>query len=177
MLHGKNTRLRAIEKGDLPLLVKWLNDREVTAHLITYRPISEAEQNIWFENVLKSNPDERPLIIEISENNQWIPIGDCEFENIDWRSRCGEVGISIGEKQYWGKGYGTDAFQTLVNYGFEMLNLHRIFLRVYGENLRAIHSYEKIGFVKEGLLREAIYKNGKYLDVVVMSLLQPDWKK
>ena len=145
---------------------------------MSYRPITEAEEELWFQEILKKPTDERPFIIEIpDESSIYKPIGDCEFSNFDWRSRKAEVGISIGEKSYWGHGYGTDAMRVLVNYGFNMLNLNRISLKVFSFNKRAIRSYEKVGFTVEGTLREEIYKDGKYVDVLVMGLLRNEWGK
>jgi RimJ/RimL family protein N-acetyltransferase len=94
----------------------------------------------------------------------------------DWISRNAEVGIVIGEKDYWNKGYGSEAMQLMLKHGFETLNLHRIWLRVYGFNTRAIRAYEKSGFVHEGRKREASFIQGKYHDVLIMSVLQPEWK-
>ena len=82
----------------------------------------------------------------------------------------------IGEKQFWDLGFGTEAMHLLCKVGFEMLNLHRIMLRVLSDNARAIKAYEKVGFVHEGTLREANFKNGKYIDMHVMSILRSEWQ-
>ena len=88
-----------------------------------------------------------------------------------------EVGITIGEKEYQGKGYGTEAMEVLLEYGFKTVNLNRIQLRVYEFNSRAIKSYNKIGFVEEGRMRQGIFIKGKYHDIIFMSILQEEWLK
>jgi RimJ/RimL family protein N-acetyltransferase len=81
----------------------------------------------------------------------------------------------IGEKLEWNKGYGSEVMSLLVKHCFETLNLNRVMLRVYTDNIRAVRSYEKAGFVLEGRLREAVYKFGKYDDVLIMSVLRSEW--
>jgi diamine N-acetyltransferase len=175
MIYGDNIRLRAIERQDLPRFVEWLNDPEIIQGLLFYLPMSLAEEEGWFENVLKRPPAERPLVIEIHEGNEWVMIGNCGVHNIDWRCRSSEVGIFIGEKRLWSHGYGTQAMQLLLKHCFETLNLNRVALDVYENNPRAIRSYEKAGFTHEGRKRQAMYKDGRYLDILIMSILRQEW--
>ncbi len=106
----------------------------------------------------------------------WTHIGSCGYHVIDWRNRGAECGIAIGDKSQWGKGYGTDAMRTLVGFGFGELNLHRIMLRVYDDNPRAVRAYEKVGFKTEGRLRESNFHDGRYRDALVMAILRPEWE-
>ncbi len=129
----------------------------------------------WYEEILGAPVDERPLVIEMREADSWVPVGNCGFDKIDWRNRSGELGIFIGEKSYWSQGYGTEAVRLLVKHGFETLNLNRIFLRVFSNNLRAIRSYEKAGFIAEGHMRQAEFRHGAYKDVILMSVLRSEW--
>jgi len=175
MIYGERLRLRAPERSDIPLFHAWLNDEEVTAGLTIYLPLSLADEEAWFENMLKQPADQHPLVIEILEGDLWRPIGNCGFHNIDGRSRVGEVGIFIGVKSCWNQGYGTEAMRLLLRHGFQTLNLNRIFLRVYETNERAIRSYERAGFIHEGRLRQAEYKHGRYSDILLMSVLRSEW--
>lgn len=175
MISSKNIRLRAPERKDIPLWVSWLNDPEVTAGLCMAYPLGSEEETAWFEEVLKRPAEEHPLMIEIKVGDLWVTVGTCGFDKVDWRSRSGEVGIFIGEKRYWNLGVGTEAMRLLLFYGFGTLNLNRISLRVFANNPRAIHVYEKIGFAQEGCLRQAEYKNGAYLDVICMAILRSEW--
>ena len=194
MIYGERIRLRAPERGDIPRFVSWLNDPEVIAGLGVFATFSEADEEVWFDNMLKAPPAQHPLVIEMRVTSNrpasavssppdlmptdvdWIPIGTCSFHEIDWRCRVAEFGIVIGEKRFWNQGYGTEAVKLLAKHGFETLNLHRIWLRVYANNPRAIRSYEKAGFVHEGRMREAMFKNGKYIDVLLMSILEDERK-
>jgi RimJ/RimL family protein N-acetyltransferase len=176
MIFGKRVRLRAAEPEDLPRFVAWLNDPEVQAGLSLFLPFSLREEQNWYEEMLKGPADQHVLVIEICEGETWAPAGTCGFHAIDWRNRFAELGIAIGDKVYWNQGYGTEVVRLLLQHGFQTLNLHRIFLRVFANNPRAIRSYEKAGFVHEGRLRQSEFKHGEYVDVLIMSVLRPDWE-
>lgn len=175
MIYAERIRLRAPERHDVPRFTQWLNDSDILAGLLLYLPMSLAEEEKWFENMLARPAAEHPLVIEVRQGDEWLPVGNCGFHNIDWRCRAAEVGIFIGEKSLWNQGYGSEAMQLLLKHGFETLNLNRIALDVYETNPRAIRSYEKVGFVHEGRKRQAMYKNGQYLDILLMSVLREEW--
>ena len=180
MIYGERIRLRAVEKADLPMFVAWLNDPEVQQGIILH-PLSQTEEENWYERMLARPVDEHVMAIEIrlpdetGEEPNWKLIGSLAFENIDWRIAAAEFGIVIGDKNYWNQGYGTEAVRLLVHYGFNTLNLNRIFLHVYANNLRAIHAYKKAGFTLEGRERQAQFKHGSYIDVLRMSMLKSDY--
>ncbi len=104
-------------------------------------------------------------------------IGFVAFEGIDWANRDTFVAIGIGERDLWGKGYGTDAMRLMLRYGFTELNLHRVSLTVFGYNPRAIHSYEKCGFKHEGRIREFLLRDGKRWDMLHMGILRAEWEQ
>lgn len=175
MIYGERVRLRGIERTDLPLFVAWLNDPEVRENLLMQIPLSQAMEDNWFENMLKRPPEEHPLLIEARQGDKWVPVGNCGLFGIHWSVRSAEVGIFIGEKALWNQGYGTEAMRLLLRHGFETLNLNRIRLRVYETNPRAVRSYEKAGFTLEGRERQGMYKDGRYIDVLLMSILRSEW--
>ena len=175
MLYGKRIRLRGNERSDLPSFVEWLNDPEVKRYLSMSLPISQATEEQWFENMLKRPPEEQSLGIEIKNGDGWRLIGNCGIFDINWRARCAEVGLFIGDKSCWNQGYGTEVMLRLLKHGFGTLNLNRIFLRVDAENLGGIRAYEKAGFVHEARLREADFHGGKYSDYLIMSVLHSEW--
>ena len=176
MLVGKNVRLRALEKSDLPNCVRWLNDRDVTQFLLHNSPMSMAAEEKWFEHQQTIPPTNgQVLAIEVLVEGQWVYIGNTGLHQIDSIIREAEFGIFIGEKQFWNKGYGREATLLTLKLGFEDLNLNRIYLYVFESNPRGIAAYKAAGFVQEGLLREAMYKNGKYINVLVMSVLRSEW--
>jgi len=175
MIYGERIRLRSIEREDLPRFVEWLNDPEVIEGLALYLPFSLAEETKWFEKMIEYPPEEHVLGIEIRAEEGWALIGSCGFHNVEWKNCNAEVGIAIGDKSRWNQGYGTETMRLLLKHGFESLNLNRIYLRAHASNARAIHTYEKAGFVLEGRKRQAVYKNGRYDDELIMSMLRSEW--
>jgi len=174
MIYGERIRLRAVERSDLPRFVEWLNDADVMAGLSMYLPLSQDDEESWFDEMRKHPAEQHPLVIEVRNQDSWQPIGDCGFNTIDQHSRSAEIGIFIGRKDLWNRGYGTETMCLLLKHGFHTLNLNRIFLRVYETNKGAIRSYEKAGFVHEGRMRQAQFRNGKYEDVLLMSVLRSE---
>lgn len=175
MISGKNVRLRAIEHSDVPRYVEWVNDPEVTAGLMIALPMSLDDEEAWFQGMRQREQAERPLAIEIQTSQGWQMIGNIGLFRLDWRVRSAEVGIMVGDKRYWNQGHGSEAMRLMLKYAFETLNLNRVHLEVYATNPRAIRSYEKVGFVHEGRKRQAMYKDGQYIDVLQMSVLRQDW--
>ena len=177
MIINERIRLRATERDDLPMFVSWFNDPEVRTGLQMHLPMSLAEEEGWFEDMLKQSPETHPLVIEVQELDKWIAVGNIGIMGVDANAHSAELGIMIGNKAYWNKGVGTEAITLMLKHCFETLNLNRVFLRVYENNPGAIRCYEKVGFVHEGRMREAVYRNGKYLDVLMMSVLKKQWIK
>jgi RimJ/RimL family protein N-acetyltransferase len=179
MILGQRIRLRPMEREDLPRFVRWFADEETRSYLDQYLPIGLAQEDQWFERNLQAGDrqawsiDAQPADMTMG---RWDHIGACGFNQIDWRCRRGEVGIFIGTRENWGWGYGTDAMRTLVRWGFDILNLNRIWLRVYADNPRAIRCYQKAGFVEEGRLRQHDFRNGAYRDALVLGLLRSEWE-
>jgi len=174
-IYGNRVRLRAVEHDDVKYFFEWVNDPEVTRGLAMYLPMSMSDEENWFASLAKRDQKEKPLAIEIRKGKTWKLIGDCGVFDFDAVNSCAELGILIGDKSEWNKGYGSEVMSLLVRHCFETLNLNRAFLRVYTDNIRAVRSYEKAGFILEGRLREAVYKFGKYDDVLIMSVLRSEW--
>lgn len=179
MIQGNQVRLRAIEREDLPTFVRWLNDPEVSRGISLFLPISETDEEAWYENQQKLDPADRSLAIEIQpdpEQEEWVFVGSCGYLQRSWRNRSAEIGLQIGEKKYWNQGFGTRVVELMLKFGFQELNLHRIWLQVFESNPRAIRAYEKAGFQLEGRFRDGFYLEGHYVDVMIMSMLKPEWK-
>ena len=178
MIDGKNIRLGPLKKEYLSHYIKWFNDPSMLQYLGMIRPITLENEEQWYENAIKNQNAVYFAILLIDEDKDKDKdhlIGNCSVR-IDWRNKLGHIGITIGEKNLWGKGYGTEAMQLLVNYSFQTLNIHKIELQVYDFNTRAIKSYTKLGFKEEGILRKSHYVNGKYVDLIEMGLLKDEWK-
>jgi diamine N-acetyltransferase len=166
--------LRDLKRSDLPTLNRWRNDRAVTDHLGgNHRFVSEEVDGQWFDNYLKSRNNNVRLAICDAHSEELA--GVVYLLDIDWINRSAEFAIQIGAAERRGGGLGTWATAEMLQHGFRDLNLHRIHLTVLEQNKSAIHLYEKAGFVLEGRLRQAAFKNGRYADLLVMSLLADEF--
>ncbi len=175
MICGSRVRFRALERSDLAECQKWLNDPEVIEGLLQIVPLSSDDEENWYQQAMSREREARPLALEVLDGNGWRYVGNIGLMNLEWQARAAELGIFIGDKSIWNKGFGSEAVELLLRHGFETLNLNRIYLHVFANNLRARRSYEKVGFVLEGTLREAAYRHGGYLDVHLMSVLRSEW--
>ncbi len=175
MIYGERIRFRRAEKDDLPLFMEWINDPDVIAGLTIYLPMAMWEEEEWFAGLSKRPQAERPMTVDIPDGDGWRAIGNVSVFNMDAVSRSAEVGIMLGDTSIWHQGYGTEAMRLLLIHGFETLNLNRIQLHVDEANQWAVRLYEKIGFIHEGRKRQALYKNGQYQDIIVMSILRSEW--
>ena len=174
---GEKIRLRAIERDDLPRYVAWFADAAVSENLASQMPMSLVHEEHWYEENLKLPLEQQALAVDAKTGRgKWEHIGGAGFHVIDTRNRLAEIGLFIGPRKYWNKGYGRDILRTLLCYGFETLNLNRIQLRVMEFNARAIHLYEKAGFVREGSMREAHFYKGRYWDMLLFSILRREWE-
>lgn len=170
MIQGERIVLRAIEREDLPNYVQWLNDPTVLEHFGHFLPLSLAPEEQWYEAMLKDS-NVRNFAIEFEGRH----VGGAGFNNIDGRNANAEVGLFVGLPELWDRGLGHDVLRTLLRFGFEQMNLHRIYLRVFAKNERAVRLYEKVGFQHEGRWREAEFRHGRYQDIMWMSILREEW--
>jgi RimJ/RimL family protein N-acetyltransferase len=141
------------------------------AHLWSTKKFKE-----WFEKDLDSAlPNNLLFAIRTLEADKLI--GFIAFDSINWTDRDTYVAIGIGEPDFWGKGYGSDAMRLMLRYGFTELNLHRVSLTVFANNRRGIRSYEKCGFKHEGCIREFLLRDGRRSDMLHMGILRSEWGK
>lgn len=173
---SERMRLRSAEREDIPNFLKWINDPEVVEFLEQFAAYNRDMEEAWFDNMLKGPAIEHARVIEIRQDGEWIPIGNISFMKYHQFNRSAEIGIMIGEKDQWNKGYGTEAMRLMCDYGFNSLNLHRIFLRVFEGNERGKQAYKKAGFIHEGTMRQAHFRDGRYWDVDLMSIIKTDKK-
>jgi RimJ/RimL family protein N-acetyltransferase len=175
MLTGKLVRLRAYEDTDLERVVAWINDREVTQWLSARYPLSTAQEREWLDRVMK-RPASEGLSLAIETLADFRHIGTISIHPISVESGNAELGIMIGDKGCWSRGYGTDAILTLLEFAFLEMNLHRVQLDALDSNERAIACYKKCGFVEEGRKRESWYQAGAYHDLVFMGVLLEEFR-
>ena len=170
MIRGTRVILRAIERSDLPRYVQWLNDPAVLEYFGQVTPISQADEEAWYETMLQER-SVRNFAVEFEGQH----VGGAGFGKIDPRNACAEVGLFIGLPERWDQGLGSDVLHTLLRFGFDQMNLNRIYLWVFAGNERAVHLYEKVGFQHEGRWRQAEFRNGRYHDMLWMSILREEW--
>jgi RimJ/RimL family protein N-acetyltransferase len=172
MLKAEHIALAPLDNDDLPSLMSWINDREQVLFNAPYKPVHESQHKAWFESIQQRN-DIVIFGIRLLRDNQLI--GSCQLHSIDHVHRSAELQIRIGDTLQRGQGYGVEAVRLLLDFAFKDLNLHRVYLHVFSSNTAAIRVYEKVGFVREGLLRKAAHINGEYVDVVVMGILREEY--
>ncbi|MBI5227913.1 GNAT family N-acetyltransferase [Candidatus Micrarchaeota archaeon] len=171
-INGKFLYLRPINtediKGHYP---SWMNDPQVTKFLES-RFLDNSIENIrtFVENISK-NPDILFLAIVVKEGNQHI--GNIKLGPVNRHHRSAELGILIGEKNQWGKGYATEAIGILVRYAFEELKLHKITAGCYANNLGSMAAFKKVGFKEEGRRQSQFRFNGEYVDSVLLGIINP----
>ncbi len=173
-LIGEKVYLRPIEADDAKFLAMGENDSTVREALFLAFPVSSKAEQEKVEQLIKSK-DAIVLIIVEKETDQ--PVGQTAFFRIDYVSRAAVFYLAILDPAYWSKGFGSEATLMMVDYAFKTLNLNRIQLHVCAENLPAIKIYERVGFQKEGVLRQAMFRKGNYVDFWVMGILRSDWLK
>lgn len=171
IIEGAAVRLRPLEERDLPTCVDWMNDREVTRWLaaIGEPPTLEDEQD-WYDR-RRADPDSVMWAIETAEGRL---VGNVELR-ITPAARRAEMGIVVGDKSVWNRGYGTGTVRMVLRYAFEELELNRVDLTTDEANYRAIRCYEKCGFQREGLLRQHRLIDGEFGNTLVMAILRDEW--
>jgi RimJ/RimL family protein N-acetyltransferase len=172
MLKGDRVTLRALTKDDYPRLLGFKNDVEVEL-LGGGRPPRPVTLEVMTEFFDEQAKDKENFGFAIEANGTFI--GDIGLFNVNRVNGTAEAGIGIGDREYWSKGYGREAMRLIVEYGFTIQNLHKIWLETHGTNVRAIKCYLAVGFVEEGRQREHVWSGGEYVDLVLMGLMRSDW--
>lgn len=171
MYEGALVRLRAFESSDLDANHAFMNDYETLRGMMSGIPFpaSFEDERQWLSNQSSYTRGEYQFAIEDFEGDL---VGRCGIIKLDWKNRVAELAIMVGTP-YRHRGYGKEAMELLVSFCFREMNLHRLKVTVFAFNTPAIKTYEHCGFVREGLLREEIFRDGEYRDVVIMGLLNP----
>lgn len=170
---GRHIYVRGLERSDLPHLIPWINDSDVTSLLFTGdRPATIERVTEQWESDLRQGSI--PFAVYASGDGEAF-LGTAGLYSINWIARSAEFRVFIGDKTVWNRGVGTEATRLMVVYAFEKLNLNRVWLGVNTENLGAVKAYEKAGFVHEGVLRQEQYRNFRYYDVRRMSILRTEY--
>ncbi|MDD3520402.1 MAG: GNAT family protein [Actinomycetota bacterium] len=168
VIRNKQVLIRPLKKSDLPLLIRWLKDPEVNKFLSSdFSDLDTHKEERWFREMSISVND---FVFAIEAYKEKKHIGDCGLHKINWDKKKADFGIAIGDKNYWGKGYGRDATEATIKFAFKKLGLEKITLSVYEYNKRAIKSYKKCGFKEKEILKKDHLYNHIYWDTIIMEL-------
>lgn len=176
MYSGNLVKLRAYKEEDIEKAVEFINDEEVKKLLDSNIPfpMTKWQEEEWVRS-RKANSDlTYDFAIEDLKTGKYI--GGCSINECDVKNRTCVIGIMIGDKEYWSKGYGSDALKVLTKFIFEEVNMNKIKLKVFSFNNRAISCYKKVGFKEEGILKKEVYRNGKYYDEILMAIFKSEFE-
>lgn len=174
-IYGDRLYLRALEAEDWEYGYRWINNPKTTHYLPIHRPYSALKERAWYEKHAAGDSEtEYQFGIVLTEDDHYI--GNTSLFDVNWRNRQAEVGILIGEEDDRGKGYGSEALRLLLAFAFDHLGLHRVWLRVFAENDRAIKAYQRTGFKQEGVTRDDEFYDGAFHDTFVMSVLEHEFR-
>ena len=160
--------LRPITLADTEDVVRWRNTDAVRTHFIYQKLFTKQSHEAWMRDMVDTGKVVQMIICKKEDDKA---VGSVYIRDIDPVHHKGEYGIFIGEESARGCGVGTAAARLMIQYAFKELKLHRLFLRVFADNLQAVKSYEKAGFVKEAYLQDDVCIDGKYRDIILMAIL------
>ena len=171
---NKRVFLRAFEPEDYRTSTAWRNDDESWSKLVGLKYfVSESYEKKWVEDAIKDNTCIR-LAICLTEDRRYI--GNVGITKINLTNRSGVSSIFIGDRSCWGKGLGVEAYRQLLEYAFNERGFHRIEARVLEGNLPSLRMHQKCGFKVEGTLRDSVFKNGRWQNLILLSILEDDFR-
>lgn len=171
MIEGKKILLESVDSSHVEQFRRWRNNPNLRKYFREHREITDLMQKKWFEKI---NGDPNQVNFSIKDKKTGKLIGHCGLYYINWINRTGEFGIYIGDQAYREGGYGSDSLRCLIRYGFNDINLNKIWCEVYDNNT-SIDVYKHLGFAFEGTMRENYYNEGRYWDSHILSLLRREW--
>jgi len=170
-IKGDRIYLSPINKDDVEIYTKWLNDIDVSGNLGLYKQLITLNNEEKILDRITSEGHNYAIVLNDSDTL----IGNIGFNELENIGRKATVGLFIGEPENRGKGYGAEALRLMLDYGFKHLNLHNIMLHVNSDNEQGIACYKKVGFREFGRRRESVFKNGQYYDNVHMDILRSEF--
>ena len=170
-IKGTKVALRKMDYNDTDLIIRWRNSDYIREHFIYQGYFTKESHENWIKTMIETGKVVKLMIGDMEDN--YKAVGSIYIRDIDRTNNKAEYGIFIGEESARGRGIGSEAAALMIQYCFNVIKLHRLFLRVFADNKQAIKSYENAGFVKEANLKEDVYINGKYRDIVLMGIITP----
>lgn len=161
-------KMRPLELSDVKHIMTWVNDPEVVKNLQHFnKKFTRKDEAIYVKKMLKSKND---FVFSFFKKGSGEYVGQGGIHQISWENKLGRLSVVI-KREYWNRGYAKEAISSLVKLAFKKLKLHKIWLIHWRENKKAEHLYKKLGFIKEGILKDEYFWRGKYHDMVRMAVL------
>jgi RimJ/RimL family protein N-acetyltransferase len=175
MIRGEKIYLTELDFENSEMIRGWLNDPEVYKYLaVGHTPISKEDELRYYESHVAAS-DARSFEIHVAEDGRYI--GNVGLKGIHPVHRHAEMGIAIGRKEDWGKGFGFDAVVTCLRYGFDTLGLHTIKIRAHQDHARGLALYRRVGFVDVGRERETVFQDGRFADYIVLDMIDREFRE
>lgn len=174
MLFGKRINFNKITKNDLKILQKWRNSSEIWPYNTQYVLLNMINQKHWYEQNTQKHSNRIMFMVTTKTGKS---IGVCGLTHMNTTDKNASIAIIIGEKKYHNKGFGMEVLQLLVNYGFTKIKLHRIEAEIFSYNQNSIHLFKKMNFKEEAIMRNSLWRQGKWWDIYTFSLIQSDYTK
>lgn len=175
MIRGDKIYLTELDVANAETIRAWLNDPEVYKYLLVgHTPISNDDERRYYEAQAASS-DTQNFEIHVAEDGRYI--GNVGLKDIHALHRHAELGIAVGRKEDWGKGFGFDAIVTCLRYAFDTLGLHSVKIRAQADHARALGLYRRVGFVEVGRERENVFMRGRFVDHVVLDMMDREFRE
>ena len=169
ILKGEGMYIRMMIEEDTELIVKWRNQDFVRKNFIYQQPFTIEGHHKWVENMINTGRGVQFIIC----TDEDVPVGSAYLRDIDREHRKAEYGMFLGEKEGFGHGYGSQAAALLIQYSFEELDLHKVMCRILAENISSRKSCTKAGYKEEAYLKDEVFLEGKFKDMVFMACINP----
>lgn len=168
-------KLRPVEEHDVDDILRWVNDKDIVGNLAAFagKPLTRDDEIAWVRKV-RTSTDEKVFTVLEAKSGRYL--GQVGLHQIFWRSRVGRVAAIIAGKDDMGRGYGSAAIATLLDIAFDELALHKVWLMVFDKNTRSRRTWNRLGFVDEGILRDEYFHDGAWHHMVRMGLLEDEWR-
>ena len=160
--------LRPLKLSDIDNIMQWINDPDIVKNFQNFKGFTKKEELKFLRKIFKSKND---YVFSIFQKADGKYLGQCAINQISWQNKLGRFALFI-TKENWGKGYAEEAIRLLINYAFKKLKIHKIWGVCWATNKKAWHIYKKIGFKKEGLLRDEYFWRGKYHDLLRIAIVR-----
>jgi RimJ/RimL family protein N-acetyltransferase len=168
VIPGRRVSLRPVEESDYPLIQRWMNHPEIWRYMDYERPFSLADVK---DDIERSRTQGQPFTILVEDR----PIGRIGLNQFRARDRICSFYMYVGEPSFWGQGYAIDAAMAMLAFAFDRMDLHQVELWALADNVRAIPMYKRCGFVEEATLRQRSFKQGQWVDHIVMSVTREEF--